>query len=150
MSRHAVGLALCIAAGLAACSREQVLEPGFVPPDGNINVDFRTELSQYRLGGSANTTMVNRSPNTITMSLCNDALERAAGSTWVEVPQLALPCALLAILVPPGDSVVRSVSLGPATTLGPGTYRIRRGFAVLHGTTSEYMYRRTNTFAIVR
>lgn len=149
MTRRAAWLVLCITLGQAACHKEHPLEPQVLPPDGAIAVDFRTDQQQYRIGASAKTTMVNRSPDTITMGVCSDALEREVTGGWAEIlPNVAIACIALALIVPPGDSVTLSYNLILAST--PGTYRVRRQFSVQHGTSSEGMYRRTNTFTVVR
>jgi hypothetical protein len=145
---HAARLALSVMVGLAACSHERVVAPGPLPPDGVIAVDLHTDKTQYVIGGAAKTTMVNHSPDTITMGLCNDVFERDDAAGWVEIPQPLVACPALAIIVAPGDSATLTLDLKMATT--PATYRVRRQFSVVHGTTAESMYRRSNSFVMAR
>jgi hypothetical protein len=146
---HAARLVIYLVAGLAACAHDHVTAPPApLPPDGVIAVDFRTDKTQYVIGGAATGTMVNHSPDTITLGWCNDVLERAETGGWVEIPPLIVACPALAILMAPGDSVTFGLDLRTATT--PATYRVRRQFSVIHGTTAESMYRRSNAFAMTR
>jgi len=149
MMRRAAWLVLLATLGQVACHSEQVLEPQDLPPDSDIAVDFRTDKTQYQIGStSAKTVMVNRSPNTITMGVCNDVLELQVPGGWHEIPHPAVACIALAIVIAPGDSATLSVSLEQADS--PGTYRIRRFFSAVQGSTSSTMYRRTNTFRMLR
>lgn len=149
MIRRAAWLMLFATLGQAACHSESVLAPQDLPPDSDIAVDFRTDKTQYRSGESAKTVMVNHSPNTLTMGVCNDALELKVTGGWHEMrPSVAVACIALAIIIAPGDSATLSVNLQPADS--PGTYRIRRFFSVVQSGTSSTMYRRTNTFTMVR
>ncbi len=141
------GLAL-MAAGLAACGSDGTLDPQVLPPDSDIAVDFHTDKPQYTLGGSARLTMVNHSTSTLTMGVCNDVLERAVANGWVEIPPPAVACIALALVIAPGDSATLTFNLGIAPS--PGTYRVRRHFSASQGGTGSTMYRRTNTFLIVR
>ncbi len=145
---HAARLAVLLTVSLTACASERVVQPVPLPPDGAIAVDFRTDRVTYTMGGAAKTTMVNRSPDTITMGVCNDVLERESGVAWVEVPPGTVACIALALILAPGDSVALNVDLKLATS--PGTYRVRRQFSVVHGSSAETMYRRSNTFAVNR
>jgi len=146
--QHAARCAAVFAASLAACASEHVVDPGPLPPDGVIAVDLRTDRVQYVIGGSGKTTMVNRSPDTITMGVCGDVLERESVGTWVEIPPGVVACIALALIVAPGDSVTLALDLKTATS--PGTYRVRRQFSVSHGLAGESMYRRSNTFTMSR
>jgi len=146
--RCAAWLVLLATLGQAACHSESVLKPQDLPPDSDIAVDFRTDKTQYQIGGTAKTVMVNHSPNTITMGVCNDVLELQVPGGWHEIPRPAIACVALAIVIAPGDSATLSVSLEQADS--PGTYRFRRFFSVVQGSSSTTMYRRTNTFTMVR
>ena len=148
--RCAAWLVLFATLGQAACHNEPLLAPETLPPDSDIAVDFRTDQSQYRVGAtSAKTVMVNHSTNTLTMGVCNDALELRVTGGWHEMRRsVAIACIALAVVVPPGDSVSLSLDLSPATKVG--TYRVRRFFSVVQGSSSTTMYRRTNTFTMVR
>jgi hypothetical protein len=146
--RCAAWLVLLATLGQAACHSESVLDPQDLPHDSNIAVDFRTDKAQYQIGASAKTVMVNHSPNTITMGVCNDVLELQVTGGWHEIPPAAVACIALAVIVAPGDSVSLALDLKRADT--PGTYRVRRFFSVAQGNTSSTMYRRTNTFTMVR
>jgi len=148
MMRRAAWLVLLATLGQAACHSAHVLEPQDLPPDSDIAVDFRTDKTQYQIGASARTVMVNHSPNPLTMGVCNDALELQVPGGWYEIPHPAIACIALAIVIAPGDSATLSVSLEHADS--PGTYRIRRFFSVVQGNASSTKYRRTNTFTIVR
>ncbi len=148
MRLHTGRLALVITASLAACRSDEVLVPSPLPADSEIAVDFHTDKTQYATGASAKTTMVNHSQNTLTMGVCNDVLERAAGAIWVEIPPPAVACIALAVVIVPGDSATLSLDLSRATIAG--TYRVFRHFSVAHGTTAETAYRRTNTFVVTR
>jgi hypothetical protein len=148
MMRCAAWLVLFATLGQPACHTERALEPQNLPADSDIAVDFRTDKTQYRIGESARTVMVNHSPNTITMGVCNDVLELQVTGGWHEIAPGAVACIALALIVAPGDSVSLALDLKKANT--PGTYRVRRFFSVAQGGTASTMYRRTNTFTMVR
>ncbi len=146
--RHAAWLVLLMTLGQAACQKDQVLDPQVLPPDSDIAVDFRTDKLQYQIGPtSAKTVMVNHSTSTITMGVCNDELELQVTGGWYEIPHPPVACIALAIIVAPGDSATLSVSLESAKS--PGTYRFRRFFSVVQGTSTTTMVRRTNTFTML-
>jgi len=145
---YATWLVLLATLGQAACRSESVLAPQDLPPDSDIAVDFRTDKAQYQIGASAKTVMINHSPSTITMGVCNDVLELQVTGGWHEIAPRAVACIALAVIVAPGDSVSLALDLTQAET--PGTYRVRRFFSVAQGGTSSTMYRRTNTFTMVQ
>lgn len=147
--RHVVRLMALLALGLPACHHATVLEPQMLPTDSNIAVDLRTDQPQYRIGTTtAKTMMVNRSPSTITMGVCNDVLELQVTGGWHEMERANVACIALALIVAPGDSASLALDLASATV--PGTYRVRRFFSVTQGNAATTMYRRSNTFTIVR
>jgi hypothetical protein len=146
--RCRIAMGLLLLAEPSACTRDSTVEAGPLPPDGTAAVDLHTDKSQYRIGDSAKSTMVNHTPDVITMGVCSDVLERDSGAQWVEVPQPLIACPAIALIVNPGDSVTLSLNLGPAST--PATYRVRRQFSVSHGSSSESTYRRSNTFTMSR
>lgn len=147
--RYTAWLVLLATLGQAACRSESVLAPQDLPPDSDIAVDFHTDKGQYQIGGTAKTIMVNHSANTITMGVCNDVLELQVPGGWHEMrSSIAIACIALAVVVAPGDSTTLSLDLSPATKVG--TYRVRRFFSAVQGGTSTTIYRRTNTFSIVK
>ncbi|MDQ8154242.1 MAG: hypothetical protein P3B98_06220 [Gemmatimonadota bacterium] len=146
--RRAIWRPLLLAAGLIACGSEQVIVAGPLPPDGVIEVDFRTDKSQYTPGAAAKTTMVNRSTRTLVMGFCDDVLERQAGDVWVEIPPGNVACIAMALIIAPGDSATLALDLKTASVAG--TYRVRRRFNATLGTSAELMYRRSNTFSVAR
>lgn len=137
------------ASGLAACAKEHTDTPaGPLPPDSNVAAEFRTDKTQYTIGGSAKTVMVNRSTSTFTMGYCNDVLERQSGTDWVEIPPGNVACIALALIIAPGDSATLPLDLRLAASTG--VYRVRRLFSVSTGNSSQQAYVRTNTFVMVR
>lgn len=137
-----------MAACMAACGSDSALGPGSLPPSSEIAVDLHTDNVQYRIGGSARLTMVNRSSDTVTLGACNDVLERLSWVTWEEIPPREIACLAAAIVLTPGDSATLPLDLRQATA--QGRYRVRRHFSVARDGVSATMYRRSNVFTMLR
>jgi hypothetical protein len=99
-------------------------------------VSVTTDMAAYTQGDPIQVTIQNAGPDAITRGgiVCDDVWPLAVeqlqpDGTWqaVMVPRRANCIAIAAILFQPGQSVVRSVSLG----FEPGTYRVAYAFDVV-------------------